>query len=66
MKRENSETEEWINFPEYVFFTLKTKVNEEHFWVPFGNHVKYYKGEIHWMVTMILNTLKILKQRTFT
>jgi hypothetical protein len=65
-EKQKSETEEWIYFPEYIFFTLKTKIREEHYWVPSCNYVKYYKGEIHSMVTMTLNTLQIQKQRTFT
>jgi hypothetical protein len=65
-EKEKSKNEEWIYFLEYIFFTLKTKVNEEHYWVPFGNYVKYYKWEMHCMVTMTLNTLQIQKQRTFT
>jgi hypothetical protein len=65
-EKEKSETEEWIHFPEYIFFTLKTKLSQEHYWIPLGNYVKYYKREIHSMVTMILNTLQTQKQRTFT
>jgi hypothetical protein len=38
-EKEKSENAEWIHFPEYTFFTYKTKVSEEHYWVPFGSNV---------------------------